>query len=210
MSTRLSGSPASPDDAPDARGASCTLNVAGMDCSSCAASVDRALRALEGVQDVRVDVVGGRVRVEYAEGKLARGDLAGAITRVGYRVKDDAPVRREVFEVEGMDCADEVRLIEGKLGNLPGIARLGFDVVSRRLTVEGAIAAAEVERAVGQLGMKARLVGETREEVSWWERRGRLVLAAVSGLLWLGSLGAEHFLERGALAAVLAVAAIVT
>ena len=34
-----------------------------MDCGSCAASVDRALRSLEGVQDVRVDVVGGRVTV---------------------------------------------------------------------------------------------------------------------------------------------------
>ncbi|HST57316.1 MAG TPA: cation transporter, partial [Longimicrobium sp.] len=117
--------------------ASCTLCVEGMDCSGCARSVENALRALEGVQDVRVDVVGGKVSVGYAEGKLARGDLAGAITRVGYRVADDGQGRREVFEVEGMDCADEVRLIEGKLGNLPGVTRLAFDLVGRRLTVEG-------------------------------------------------------------------------
>ncbi|MET0399586.1 MAG: heavy metal translocating P-type ATPase [Longimicrobiaceae bacterium] len=189
--------------------ASCTLDVGGMDCGSCAASVDRALRGLEGVQDVRVDVMGGKVTVEYAEGKLARGDLTGAITRVGYRVKDDAPARREVFEVEGMDCADEVRLIEGKLGSLPGVARLGFDVVNRRLTVEGEIASAEVERAVAQLGMRALLVGEERAEATWWERRGRLVLAAVSGVFWLGSLVAEHAMESHALAAVLAVGTIV-
>jgi Cd2+/Zn2+-exporting ATPase len=180
-----------------------------MDCASCAESVDRTLRALTGVQDVHVDVVGGKVRVEYAEGKLARGDLAGAITRIGYRVKDDSPVRTEVFEVVGMDCADEVRLIEGKLGNLPGITRLGFDLVGRRLTVEGEIVAAEVERAVAQLGMRARLVGEAREQDRWWERRGRLVLAAISGMLWLGSLVAEHAFQSHALAAVLAMGAIV-
>ncbi|MEW5926046.1 MAG: heavy metal translocating P-type ATPase [Gemmatimonadota bacterium] len=187
----------------------CTLTVSGMDCGSCAASVDRALRSLDGVQDVRVDVMGGKVTVEYAEGKLARGDLTGAITRVGYRVQDDAPVRREVFEVEGMDCADEVRLIEGKLGSLPGVARLGFDVVNRRLTVAGEIAAGEVERAVAQLGMRALLVGEERAEAAWWERRGRIVLAAVSGVFWLSSLVAEHALESHALAAALAVGAIV-
>src|SRR5690606_15048670 len=134
-------------------------------------------RQLEGVQDVRVDVVGERVTVEYAEGKLARGDLVGEITRIGYRVKDEAPVRRDVFEVEGMDCADEVRLIEGRLGDLAGVARLGFDVVKGRLTVEGEIAPAEVERAVASLGMRARLVGEERRKASWWERRGRLALA---------------------------------
>jgi Cd2+/Zn2+-exporting ATPase len=195
---------------PLTRPSSCTLEVAGMDCGSCAASVDRALRSLEGVQDVRVDVVGGRVTVEYTEGKLAHGDLSSAITRVGYRVKDDTAVRREVFEVEGMDCADEVRLIEGKLGNLPGVARLGFDVVNRRLTVEGEITAAEVEHVVAQLGMRALLVGEVRAEATWWGRRGRLVLAAVSGVLWLGSLAAEHALGSHVLAAVLAVGAIVT
>ena len=92
--------------------AACTLNVSGMDCSSCADTVEKALRNLEGVEDVRVDVLGGRVVVRYAKGKLARGDLAGAINRVGYRAKDvTAASRRQVFDVEGMDCADEARLI---------------------------------------------------------------------------------------------------
>ena len=190
-------------------GVSCTLGVAGMDCSGCARSVENALRALEGVQDVRVDVVGGKVTVRYAEGKLARGDLAGAITRVGYRVVDGGSGRREVFVVEGMHCADEVRLIEGRLGGLPGVTRLAFDLVGRRLTVEGEITAAEVERAVGQLGMRARLVGEARQQTTWWERRGRLALAVLSGVLWAGSLAAEHLLRVEWLAAALAVGAIV-
>ena len=75
----------------------CDLRVGGMDCASCAASVERALKELEGVQDVQVDVVGGRVRVGYAEGKVARGDLSGAIRRVGYRVEDDETAPAESF-----------------------------------------------------------------------------------------------------------------
>lgn len=192
----------------DASGFTCTLGVTGMDCSSCAQSVEKALRTLPGVRDVRADVVGGRVTVTYAEGKLARGDLAAAISRVGYRVTDGGGAR-VVFEVEGMDCADEVRLIEGKLGMLPGVARLGFDMVGQRLTVEGEIAAAEVERAVAQLGMRARRVGSETPETTWWERRGRIVLAAVSGVLWMGSLAAEHLVGLDTVAAVLAVGALV-
>jgi Cd2+/Zn2+-exporting ATPase len=193
----------------DATSVSCTLGVVGMDCSGCAASVEKSLRALEGVQDVRVDGMGGRVSVTYASGKLVRGELTGAITRVGYRVEDDGSARREVFDVAGMDCADEVRLIEGKLGSLPGVTRLAFDLVGRRLTVEGEIAAAEVERAVAQLGMRARQVGAARTEAVWWERRGRLVLTASSGVLWLVSLLAEHVAQQRSIAAALCVAAIV-
>lgn len=158
---------------------------------------------------MRVDVVGGRVSVTYAEGKLARGDLTGAITRVGYRVEDEASSQHAVFDVEGMDCADEVRLIEGRLGNLPGVTKLAFDLVGRRLTVEGEITAPEIERAVAQAGMRARLVGAIRPEATWWERRGRLVLTASSGLLWLASLAAEQLAGQRTAAAVLAVAAIV-
>src|SRR5690606_4265394 len=183
--------------------------VGGMDCSSCAESVEKSLRKLEAVEDVRVDVVGGRVTVTYAEGKLARGDLVGEITRLGYRAKEEHPVRREVFEIEGMDCADEVRLIEGRLGNFPGVSRLGFDLVNRRLTVEGEIAASEVERVVASLGMRAHLVGKEREKASWWEKRGRLALAALAGVLWVFSLAAEHLLGAEPIAAALAIGAMV-
>ena len=165
MSVELSGSTA--EAAARQTGSSCTLSVSGMDCSSCADSVNNALRSLEGVQDVQVDVMGGKVKVAYSEGKLARGDLVGAITRVGYEVKDESSARKEIFEVQGMDCADEVPLIEGKLGKLLGVTSLGFDVVGGRLTVEGQITSGEVERAIDQLGMKARLIGATRPERSW-------------------------------------------
>jgi Zn2+/Cd2+-exporting ATPase len=201
---------ADPISAPPGGVASCTLGVEGMDCSSCAESVGKALRSLEGVQDVRVDVVGGRVAVSYAEGKLARGDLVGAVTRVGYRVRDDATVRREVFEVLELHCADEVRLIEGKLGQLPGVTNLGFDLVRRRLTVEGDVVAAEIQRAISQLGMKARLLSAERITVSWWERRGRLMMTTVSGVFWLTSLLANFLWDLQTAAAVLAVGAIVT
>ncbi len=163
-------------------GASCELRVGGMDCPSCADDITRSLKKLEGIQDVQVDVVGGRVRVAYADGKLARGDLAGAIRRVGYKV-EDGDARRAAFTVEGMDCADEVKQIEDKLGRLPGVTNLQFDLMSRRLIVEGAITSAEVQRGIKEIGMTARPEGEEAKPLTFWERRGRLVVTIISGVL---------------------------
>jgi Cd2+/Zn2+-exporting ATPase len=114
------------------------------------------------------------------------------------------------YEVDGLCCAAEARQIEAKLGPHPGVARLAFDPVNHRLTVEGAIPPSEVERAVAELGMKARRTGVEREEESWWARRGRLVLAAVAGVLWAGSLAAECLMGSGLAAGALAVGAVVT
>ncbi len=187
------------NDAQELPAASCDLRVGGMDCPSCADGIKRSLQALEGIQDVQVDVLGGRVRVHYAEGKVARGDIAGAITRIGYPVLD-GEARRASFTVDGMDCAEEVRQIEDKLGKLPGVTDLRFDLMSRRLVVEGAISFPEIERALKDIGLTARPEGEAAKPAGFWQRRGRLVLMGVSGLFLAAGLALEWAGAAGGLA----------
>lgn len=116
--------------------ATCDLRVRGMDCASCAATVESSLRQLEGVHDVRVDVVGGRVRVGYAEGKVARGDLSGAIQRVGYQVQGEAVAtpsfrarRGRVLMAVLSGTALGLALILGQLG-LPQFVVIGLLALS--------------------------------------------------------------------------------
>ncbi|HEX5581342.1 MAG TPA: cation transporter, partial [Gemmatimonadaceae bacterium] len=73
--------------------ADCELRVGGMDCASCAAHVERAARTVPGVSDVRVDVMGGRVRVAHSGGAALPRLLARAIRQAGYTVvePDAAP-----------------------------------------------------------------------------------------------------------------------
>lgn len=170
----------------------CDLTVGGMDCPSCADDIKRALGKLEGIQDVRVDVVGGKVRVAYADGKLSRGDLAGAIQRVGYLVKDDA-IKKATFIVGGMDCADEVRQIEDKLGQLPDVTNLGFDLINRRLKVEGSLTSAEIQRAIKEIGMTAQPESEEQKQLSFWEHRGKLLMTVSSGVFLALGVGFEWF-----------------
>jgi Zn2+/Cd2+-exporting ATPase len=63
------------------------MRVGGMDCASCAAHVERAIVSLSGVEDVTVDVVGGRVKVAMAQ-PLPRAQIAAAVRRAGYAVID--------------------------------------------------------------------------------------------------------------------------
>lgn len=166
----------------------CRLDVRGIDCADCAKDISRELKKLQGVSDVRVDVVGGKVDVTYPEGKIARQDLVSSIERIGYKVADGVS-RVEVFVIDGMDCADEVRILEGKLGKLPGVTNLRFDLMRRQLTVNGQIAAAEVMRAVKETGMTARLLSDQARQLGFWERRGRLFMTVLSGaFLALGGI----------------------
>ena len=194
---------------PTPRGATrCDLRVGGMDCASCADDIRKALEKLAGVEDVRVDVVGGKVQVSYAEGKLARGHIAGTIRRIGYRV-EEGETRSAAFIVEGMDCADEVRQIENKLNRLPGVSSLQFDLVRRRLVVEGSVTAPEVLRAIKEIGMQARREGEQVKPLTFWETHGRLTTTVISGtLLVLGGVLIVFGAPRQIVVPVLAASAI--
>ena len=186
----------------------CDLRVGGMDCASCADDIRKALEKLAGVEEVRVDVVGGKVQVSYAESKLARGDIAGTIRRIGYRV-EESETRSATFIVDGMDCADEVRQIESKLNRLPGVSHLQFDLVRRRLVVEGSIIAPEVLHAIKEIGMQARREGEQVKPLTFWETHGRLTTTTISGtLLLLGGVLIVFGAPRQIVVPVLAASAI--
>ena len=63
-----------------------TLNVEGMSCAHCKASVEGELKALPGIVKAEADVATGTVEVRYDEGALSTEDLMGAIEEAGYTV----------------------------------------------------------------------------------------------------------------------------
>lgn len=62
------------------------MSVMGMSCQHCENAVKKAVSALEGVTDVRVDLAAKTVAVEYESGKSTPKDFKTAIEDQGYDV----------------------------------------------------------------------------------------------------------------------------
>ena len=63
-----------------------TLNVTGMTCQGCVASVTRVLKAVPGVSDVAVTLQPGMAKVAYDERRTGLPVLKAAIEDAGYGV----------------------------------------------------------------------------------------------------------------------------
>jgi Cu+-exporting ATPase len=63
---------------------STTIGIAGMHCASCAANVERYLKAVDGVSDARVNFAAERVTVDYDAAKVTLILLGQVITEAGY------------------------------------------------------------------------------------------------------------------------------
>ncbi len=68
-----------------------TVHVTGMTCGHCVAAVTQELTALDGVQEVQVELVtdGASTVTVTSDGPLADDALRAAIDEAGYELTDD-------------------------------------------------------------------------------------------------------------------------
>ncbi len=67
------------------------IPVQGMSCVVCAASVKKALQAIDGVQEADIDLERREARVRYGEGKVSPERLVAAINQLGYKAGTPVP-----------------------------------------------------------------------------------------------------------------------
>ncbi len=112
------------------------------------------------------------------------------------------------FKIHGMDCVEEVIVLRRELGPVVGGEdRLAFDILNGKMTVTPA--AAEVSRetiiqAVARAGLRAEVWREEPEgprEEGFWQRRGRTVLTAASGIFTLAGFLVHVWIAGGVRAA---------
>ena len=81
------------------------FRVEGMDCASCAAKIDKAVRRIPDVADVNVSVVAGTMTVTHGE-KVDLEALARKVGSLGYKAAPIAPATAKAGTVEETDHGD--------------------------------------------------------------------------------------------------------
>jgi Cu+-exporting ATPase len=76
------------------------LNIVGMTCASCAATIEKSLSSLQGVESVFVNIATDKARVSYDPSLVSIFDLRLAVTDVGYDVAGEEEVDKAVEEME--------------------------------------------------------------------------------------------------------------
>ena len=132
------------------------IPIAGMSCASCVGRVEKAIRGVEGVQDVAVNLATERAQVSVTPG--TRPDLVlNAIREAGYEPQEE----RADLSIHGMSCASCVGRVERALNAVPGVLGASVNLATERAQVRyagGADVLASVIAAAGKAGYPAEPV----------------------------------------------------
>ncbi|MGH7564153.1 MAG: heavy metal translocating P-type ATPase [Gemmatimonadota bacterium] len=148
------------------------LPIEGMDCASCASTVERALRDVHGVEEAAVNFASGEATVQIGEPADTRA-LVEAVGRAGYAVRE-----REIeLAVEGMHCASCVARVESELAAVPGVTAASVNLASETALVRalpGTAGARDLVEAIRRAGYDASVItGASREEEALRADRAR-------------------------------------
>ncbi len=171
MNTRPAPLSRTPEKAPETAVFACTLPVDGMSCASCAARVEKALKAAPGVSDAAVNLASETVMLTLGAPGAALEPVVAAVEQAGYAV----PRQTLDFSVDGMSCASCVARVEKALAAVPGVltAEVNLASESARVTV--------VARADDVAALRAELIAAgTRAGYAMHDRADTDTLGAAS------------------------------
>ena len=129
------------------------LAIGGMTCASCVGRVEKALKAVPGVEVASVNLATERAEVSFGA-PADRGALVAAVEGAGYAV----PSSTIELSVEGMTCASCVGNVERALKAVPGVADATVNLATERAQVRGLAVAADLIGAIERSGYVARVL----------------------------------------------------
>ncbi|WP_221931999.1 heavy metal translocating P-type ATPase [Paracoccus sp. M683] len=130
------------------------LTLTGLSCASCVGRAERALAAVPGVTEPRVNLATHRAHLRLTD-PAALPRATEALARAGYPAE---PVHT-TLEVQGMTCASCVGRVERALTALPGVSAAAVNLAAGRadITHDAGVAAETLAQTVTAKGYPAQL-----------------------------------------------------
>jgi Cu+-exporting ATPase len=161
------------------------LPITGMTCASCALTVERSLKKVEGVSEAGVNFATERASVIFDPAMLQTRDLVKQVEDAGYGV-----VTAHVeLPVTGMTCANCVATVERTLNRLPGVIEASVNFATERASVAyipGVASVTAMVQAIEQAGYGVVQAGKA-EELEDVEAQARAAeIADQARKFWVG------------------------
>ncbi|SFE03771.1 heavy metal translocating P-type ATPase [Roseivivax sediminis] len=178
---------------PDSR--SIALAVDGMSCASCVGRVERGLAAIDGVEDVNVNLATETAHFD-ADGPAQVVEAVRTLEALGYPARTSTVT----MNVAEMSCASCVGRVDRALAAVPGVISVNVNLAAETATVtyaEGAVTPEALAKAASGAGYPAeiaeRAASEDRdarkEEESGTLARNTAVAAALALPVFLLEMG---------------------
>ncbi|BFZ14956.1 hypothetical protein BsWGS_17994 [Bradybaena similaris] len=170
----------------------CYLQVTGMTCASCVATIEKNVKKMEGVHNVMVSLMAQKAEVVYDPAYVLPGQIANKIEDLGFNasvMEGDVSGQGTVeLTITGMTCSSCVNHIESTIKKRKGIisASVALATNTGKFTFNSEITGPrDIIEAIKGMGFDAHLKSDDDEKASRYDHRDEIKRWRTSFLLSL-------------------------
>ncbi|KAA9016942.1 heavy metal translocating P-type ATPase [Niallia endozanthoxylica] len=165
------------------------FRIYGMDCPSCALTIEKGLSKLKDIQEVKINYNTAKLQL-VGKDSASFDQIESEVQKLGYTIeplKQNKNVR--TYSVEGMDCGSCAKSIENHLNTLPAVKSVSVHFSTGKMKVEHENSVEEIVSEVSKIGYKASLLTKNKlaETPKNKEGYGSIIFSGI--LIALGFIG---------------------
>jgi Cd2+/Zn2+-exporting ATPase len=145
-----------------------SFKVEGMDCTSCAATIEKAVGKLSGVKESTVHFQTGKLKVK---GSVDKQEIMTTVQKLGYKITEEDNRARpsNVYEIQGMDCGSCAATLKKHMSSLDEIQKVNVNFSTGKMTIISKLSEENIKREVKKAGYTAISVGKPGEMPKKWK-----------------------------------------
>ncbi|MCM3542219.1 heavy metal translocating P-type ATPase [Priestia megaterium] len=166
--------------------------VYGMDCPSCAATIEKSLKTLNDIQHVAINYNTGKLQVAAAS-ESALSLIPTSVEKLGFNIEPiQSNKKMKTYLIEGMDCAACANTIVNHLKTVPAVKDVRVNFSTGKAQIEHDNEADDIIKEVSKAGYTATLVTSSRQSAESRHHKGQNGPIVFSGILIaLGFIGSH-------------------
>ncbi|MDD1512207.1 heavy metal translocating P-type ATPase [Priestia megaterium] len=166
--------------------------VYGMDCPSCAATIEKSLKTLNDIQHVTLNYNTGKLQVAAAS-ESALSLIPSSVEKLGFNIEAiQSNKKMKTYLIEGMDCAACANTIVNHLKTVPAVKDVRVNFSTGKAQIEHDNEANDIIKEVSKAGYTATLVTSSRQSAESRHHKGQNGPIVFSGIfIALGFIGSH-------------------
>ncbi|WP_368895779.1 heavy metal translocating P-type ATPase, partial [Priestia megaterium] len=185
--------------------------VYGMDCPSCAATIEKSLKTLNDIQHVTLNYNTGKLQVA-ATSESALSLIPSSVEKLGFNIEAiQSNKKMKTYLIEGMDCAACANTIVNHLKTVPAVKDVRVNFSTGKAQIEHDNEADDIIKEVSKAGYTATLVTSSRQSAESRHHKGQNGPIVFSGIfIALGFIGSHTGIASYMITVLYAIAMIVS
>lgn len=156
--------------------------VHGMDCPSCAASVEKGLHQLKGINEARISYASEKLHL-LVNDQFDAEEMEKTVTNLGFTLEHQEQNKgMKTYTIEGMDCGSCAKSIENHVIRVDGVNDVEVSFATGKAHVDHTNPTDEIIKEIKKIGFSATFDGDKNQSRSTQNNGFELGKIILSGL----------------------------